>query len=116
MGYALRRRASGGTQQCEKCGLGGIVGPHYTASKAGVEGLTRAYAARLAREGITVNAVAPALIETDMIAGNMQAQSDCVPVGRFGTPEEVATVVTMLACNGFMTGRTIDVNGGMYMS
>ena len=62
------------------------------------------------------NAVAPALIETDMIAGNMQAQSDCVPVGRFGTPEEVAIVVTMLACNGLMTGRTIDVNGGMYMS
>jgi 3-oxoacyl-[acyl-carrier protein] reductase len=96
--------------------LGGIIGPHYTASKAGVEGLTRAYAARLAREGITVNAVAPALIETDMIAGHQQAKTDRVPVGRRGAPEEVAMVVTMLASNGFMTGQIIAVNGGMSMA
>jgi 3-oxoacyl-[acyl-carrier protein] reductase len=95
--------------------LGGIIGPHYTASKAGVEGLTRAYAVRLAREGITVNAVAPALIETDMIAGHQQAKADRVPVGRRGAPEEVAMVVTMLASNGFMTGQIIGVNGGMSM-
>jgi len=95
--------------------LGGIIGPHYAASKAGVEGLTRAHAARLAREGITVNAVAPALIETDMIAGHQQAKADRVPVGRLGAPEEVAMVVTMLASNGFMTGQIIAVNGGMSM-
>lgn len=92
---------------------GGIIGPHYAASKAGIDGLTRAYAARLAREGITVNAVAPALIETDMIAGHAGALAGHVPVGRLGTPEEVAEVVTMLVCNGFMTGQTIGINGGI---
>ncbi len=94
---------------------GGIVGPHYTASKAGVLGLTRAYAALLAPEGITVNAVAPALIETEMIAGNPKARPDRIPVGRFGTAEEVAGVVVMLARNGYITGQTVNVNGGLYL-
>ena len=96
--------------------LGGIVGPHYAASKAGIWGLTHSYASQLASEGITVNAVAPALIETEMIAGNPQAQPDRVPVGRLGSPQEVAYAVAMLACNGYITGQTINVNGGLYMS
>ncbi|MHB8851486.1 MAG: SDR family oxidoreductase [Acidithiobacillus ferriphilus] len=96
--------------------LGGIIGPHYTASKAGVLGLTHSYASLLAGEGITVNAVAPALIETDMIAGNPQARPERIPVGRFGTAEEVAEAVVMLASNGYITGQTINVNGGLYMS
>ena len=96
--------------------LGGIIGPHYTASKAGVLGLTHSYASLLAREGITVNAVAPALIETDMIAGNPQARPERIPAGRFGTAEEVAEAVVMLARNGYITGQTINVNGGLYMS
>ena len=96
--------------------LGGIIGPHYTASKAGLIGLTHAYASLLAREGITVNAIAPALIETDMIAGNPDARPDRIPVGRFGTVDEVADVVVMLARNGYITGQTINVNGGLYMS
>ncbi len=95
--------------------LGGIIGPHYTASKAGVLGLTHAYASLLAKEGITVNAIAPALIETDMIAGNPRAQAEMIPVGRLGTPEEVAEVAVMLAHNGYITGQTISVNGGAYM-
>ncbi len=94
---------------------GGIVGPHYTASKAGVIGLTHAYASLLAPEGITVNAVAPALIETEMIAGNPKARPDRIPVGRFGTVREVADVVVMLARNGFITGQTVNVNGGFYL-
>ena len=66
--------------------LGGIVGPHYAASKAGIWGLTHSYASQLAGEGITVNAVAPALIDTEMIAGNPQAQPERIPVGRLGSP------------------------------
>lgn len=96
--------------------LGGIVGPHYAASKAGIWGLTHSYASQLAGEGITVNAVAPALIDTEMIAGNPQAQPERIPVGRLGSPQEVADVVAMLACNGYITGQTINVNGGLYMS
>jgi 3-oxoacyl-[acyl-carrier protein] reductase len=96
--------------------LGGIIGPHYTASKAGILGLTHSYASLLAREGITVNAVAPALIETDMIAGNPQARPERIPAGRFGTAEEVAETVLMLVRNGYITGQTININGGLYMS
>ncbi|HVO85211.1 MAG TPA: SDR family NAD(P)-dependent oxidoreductase [Syntrophobacteria bacterium] len=96
--------------------LGGIIGPHYTASKAGILGLTHSYASLLAGEGVTVNAIAPALIETDMIGGNPRARAAPIPVGRFGTTEEVAEVVVMLARNGYITGQTIGVNGGLYMS
>lgn len=95
---------------------GGVIGPHYAASKAGLIGLMHSYASLLAKEGITANAVAPALIETDMIKGNPAITPDRIPQGRFGQPEEVASVVTMLATNGYITGQTINVNGGWYMS
>jgi 3-oxoacyl-[acyl-carrier protein] reductase len=95
---------------------GGVVGPHYAASKAGLLGLTRFYASRLVKEGITVNAVAPALILTDMVNANPNVKPDIIPVGRFGTVEETADVVLMLARNGYMTGQTIHVNGGWYMT
>lgn len=65
----------------------GAIGPHYNASKAGVEGLTRGYAARLVKEGITVNAVAPSLIETDMMKGQENLVSR-IPLGRFGKADE----------------------------
>jgi 3-oxoacyl-[acyl-carrier protein] reductase len=96
--------------------LGGVVGPHYAASKAGILGLTHSYTAILAREGITVNAIAPALIDTDMIRCNPHARADLIPVGRFGTVDEVAEIVVALASNGYITGQTINVNGGWYMS
>lgn len=96
--------------------LGGVVGPHYAASKAGVLGLTHFYAHLLAKEGITVNAISPALVETEMVTGNPNARADLIPVGRFGTVEETADVAVMLARNGYMTGQTINVNGGWYMS
>jgi 3-oxoacyl-[acyl-carrier protein] reductase len=95
---------------------GGIVGPHYAASKAGIHGLTHGYASWLAREGITANVIAPALIETDMIRGHARATPDRIPIGRFGRPEEVAEVAIMLARNGYITGQTINVNGGAYPS
>jgi len=95
---------------------GGIIGPHYTASKAGIVGLTHYYASHLAKEGITVNAIAPALIDTEMITDNLRARAGLIPVGRLGTVEEIAEVATMLARNGFITGQTINVNGGWYMT
>lgn len=96
--------------------VGGVVGPHYAASKAGMIGLTHSYAHLLAGEGITVNAVAPALIETEMVASNPNAKPDLIPVGRFGNVEEVAEVVLMLVANGYITGQTMNVNGGWYMT
>jgi 3-oxoacyl-[acyl-carrier protein] reductase len=96
--------------------VGGVVGPHYAASKAGMLGLTHFYAQYLAKEGITVNAIAPALVETEMVTANLNARPDRIPVGRFGLPEEVAQVAVMLARNGYMTGQTINVDGGWYMS
>jgi len=96
--------------------LGGVVGPHYASSKAGILGLTHYYAALLAKEGITVNAIAPALIATAMLDDLPKARPEVVPIGRFGTAEEVADAAVMLARNGYMTGQTINVNGGWYMS
>ncbi len=95
---------------------GGIVGPHYDASKAGIIGLTHSYATRTAKEGITVNAIAPALIDTDMVARSLGVGPDLIPVGRFGRVEEVADVAVMLAGNAYITGQTINVNGGRYSS
>src|SRR5690349_2820423 len=90
----------------------GAIGPHYNASKAGMEGLTRGYAARLIKDGITVNAVAPSLIETDMMSGRSDLAAR-IPLGRFGHPEEVAQAVMMSLGNDYMTGQTIMLNGGM---
>jgi 3-oxoacyl-[acyl-carrier protein] reductase len=95
---------------------GGVTGPHYAASKAGLLGLTHSYARHLVKEGVTVNAIAPALIETEMVTGNLTVKPDIIPVGRFGAPDEVAAVAVMLAQNGYITGQTINVNGGWYMS
>jgi len=96
--------------------LGGVVGPHYAASKAGLHGMTHYYAGHLAKEGITANVIAPALIGTEMVRSNLKAKPDLIPVGRFGECEEVADVAVMLANNGYITGQTINVNGGWYMS
>jgi 3-oxoacyl-[acyl-carrier protein] reductase len=93
-------------------GAGGI-GPHYNASKAGMEGMTRGYAARLVKEGVTVNAVAPSLIETDMVRGGLASSPSRIPLGRFGTPQECAQVVMMLVGNAYMTGQTVALSGGM---
>jgi 3-oxoacyl-[acyl-carrier protein] reductase len=96
--------------------LGGVVGPHYAASKAGLIGLAHGYAAVLAKTGVTANAIAPALIETGMLSGNPNIRKELIPVGRFGEPNEVADVALLLARNGYMTGQTINVNGGWYMA
>lgn len=93
-------------------GAGG-VGVHYNASKAGMEGLTRGYAARLVKDGITVNAVAPSLIETDMVRSGLASSASRIPLGRFGTAEECAHVVLMVIGNAYMTGQTVPLSGGL---
>ncbi len=93
---------------------GGSVGPHYAASKAGIIGLTHGFATLLVKEGITVNAIAMAQIETDMLRQATAADPSRIPVGRFGQVDEIADVALLLATNAYMTGQTISVNGGMY--
>jgi 3-oxoacyl-[acyl-carrier protein] reductase len=93
----------------------GVVGPHYNASKAGIEGLTRGYAARLVHEGITVNAVAPSLIDTEMLPSRTATASK-VPLGRLGSPEEVAHAVLAVIGIPYMTGQTVALNGGMHFN
>lgn len=95
---------------------GGVVGPYYAASKAGMLGMTHGYASLTLKEGITVNAVAPSLIETDMAHRDLRVDPKSTPIGRMGTVEEVAEVVVMLARNGYVTGQTIFVNGGRHMT
>jgi 3-oxoacyl-[acyl-carrier protein] reductase len=95
---------------------GGAVGANYAASKAGMIGLTHSLAAALVRENITVNAIAPALIETDMVTENLNAKPDLIPMVRFGSVDNVASVAVMLGMNNYMTGQTISVNCGWYMT
>jgi 3-oxoacyl-[acyl-carrier protein] reductase len=91
----------------------GSVSVAYGAAKAGVEGLTRAYALRLAQEGVTVNAIAPGLIDTEMGKPLLDAGVAArIPVGRAGTGEEIAQAALLLVRNNFMTGQTVAVNGG----
>lgn len=93
--------------------MGGLMGIHYSAAKAGMEGLTRAYASRLVKEGITVNAVAPMLIHTGEKRDNV-ARQKMVPLGRQGTAEEVAGAIMLCAGTEFMTGQTVHMSGGVY--
>lgn len=90
----------------------GSIGAHYNASKAGMEGLTRGYAARLVEHGITVNAVAPSLIATDMIADQKLDSENRLRGARVGTVQEVASAVVMVVGNAYMSGQTVLLNGG----
>lgn len=95
----------------------GSVSIAYAAAKAGMEGLTRGYALRLAQEGVTVNAIAPGLIDTEMGKPLIEAGvGQRIPVGRPGTGDEIAQAVLLLVANAFMTGQTIAVNGGTLFS
>jgi len=99
-------------------GLKGLPGQtNYSAAKAGVIGATKALAQEVGRKGVTVNAVAPGFIKTDMTEGLDEKElKNMIPVKRFGTPEEVAHAVAFLASpdSGYITGETISVNGGLY--
>ena len=89
----------------------------YGAAKAGIEGLTRAYALRLAPEGVTVNAIAPGLIDTEMGKPLIEAGVAAhIPVGRVGSGDDIAQTVLLLVQNDFITGQTLAVNGGSLFS
>ncbi|MCB1669004.1 MAG: 3-oxoacyl-ACP reductase FabG [Porticoccaceae bacterium] len=109
--------------------IGSVVGAmgnpgqtNYCATKAGVGGFTRSLAKEVGSRGITVNAVAPGFIETDMTKvlpeATVAQMLTQVPLDRLGQPEEIAAVVNFLAgdTGGYITGETIHVNGGMYMA
>lgn len=99
-------------------GLKGMPGQtNYSAAKAGVIGATKALAQEVAKRGVTVNAVAPGFIQTDMTeALNEQELKSMIPVQRFGKPEEVAHAVAFLASpdSGYITGTVLSINGGLY--
>ncbi|MEU6747289.1 SDR family NAD(P)-dependent oxidoreductase [Spirillospora sp. NPDC046719] len=92
---------------------GGIVGADYAASKAGLHGLTHFLAGRVASRGVTVNAVAPALItDTGMLPP--EADPHALPTGRFGRPEEVADLALAVLRNGYLTNQVLSLDGGAY--
>jgi 3-oxoacyl-[acyl-carrier protein] reductase len=94
---------------------GGVVGPHYAATKAGLHGLTHHLAARVASQGVTVNAIAPALIEgTRMLPGDPGELATRIPVGRLGTPAEVADLALAMLRNGYLTSKVIAIDGGIH--
>jgi 3-oxoacyl-[acyl-carrier protein] reductase len=93
---------------------GGIVGPHYAASKAGLHGLAHHLAARVACDGVTVNVIAPALITgTDMLPGDPQELARLIPVGRLGTPDEVADLALAMLTNAYLTNKVFALDGGI---
>jgi 3-oxoacyl-[acyl-carrier protein] reductase len=102
--------------------MGNAGQSNYAAAKAGVEGYCRSLASELGSRGITVNAVAPGFIKTDMTSELPETQRQAlltrVPLGRLGESSEIAALVTFLAGDaaGYITGETIHINGGMYMN
>jgi len=94
---------------------------NYAAAKSGIHGFTKALAQEGAAQGITVNAIAPGYIDTDMVRAVPEKVLEKIvariPVGRLGKPEEIAKAVLYLVAddNGFMTGSTLSVNGGQHM-
>ena len=99
-------------------GLKGLPGQtNYSAAKGGIIAATKALAQEVARKGVTVNAVAPGFIKTDMTEGlDEAALKKTIPANRFGTPEEVADLVAFLVSPnaGYITGNVISINGGLY--
>ena len=120
--HLMKRRGGRIVNVTSVVGFAGNAGQvNYAAAKAGIVGFTRALAKELGGRSITVNAVAPGLIDTDMTRdlgpGQRARMLEQIPLGRLGAPEEIAAAVTFLASPGagYITGETLHVNGGMYM-
>jgi 3-oxoacyl-[acyl-carrier protein] reductase len=95
--------------------IGGAISADYAASKAGLHGITHFIAGRVARQGVTVNAIAPALIaETAMLPGDPAELALRIPVGRLGTAAEVADLALAILRNGYMTNQVVSIDGGLY--
>ncbi|HDO19615.1 MAG TPA: 3-oxoacyl-ACP reductase FabG [Thermoplasmatales archaeon] len=96
--------------------MGGTVGEHYAASKAGVIGLTFSLASELARYGIRANAVAPGPVDTELLSEEIKEKlKELAPLKRIAKPEEIAHAVKFLIENKYVTGEVLDINGGRYM-
>jgi 3-oxoacyl-[acyl-carrier protein] reductase len=96
---------------------GGIIGAHYASSKAGLHGLAHSLSKQAVGAGVTVNVVAPALIESDMLPagpGDRERLAASLPVGRLGTAEEVADLVAAVVRNAFVTNQSFLVDGGLH--
>jgi len=93
---------------------GGVIGPDYAASKSGLHGLTHFLASRAAKDGVTVNALAPGFIDTPMLPGDPAELAESVPVGRVGRPEEVAELSVAVIRNGYVTSHVFSIDGGMH--
>ena len=124
---AARAMVAAGTRGCiinlsSQAMRGAPLGVHYSATKAGVAGLTRAMALALAPHGIRVNAIAPGLTDTAQprygsTEDELRAMAAALPIPRFGTPEDIAGLALYLASDaaGWVTGQTMHINGGSYM-
>jgi 3-oxoacyl-[acyl-carrier protein] reductase len=91
---------------------GGVIGPDYAASKAGLHGVVHFLASRVAADGVTVNALAPGFVETAMLPDEPQKLAKTVPAGRVGRPEEVADLAVAVLRNGFVTSKILIIDGG----
>jgi len=95
---------------------GGVVGPHYASSKSALHGLVHWLASAYAKSGITVNGVAPALIqETTMLPGKNDELAQKIPIGRLGYPEEVAETILWMVKTGYVTNKVVGVDGGFFV-
>ncbi|KAM3075274.1 hypothetical protein ACMFMG_007283 [Clarireedia jacksonii] len=95
---------------------GGVIGPHYASSKSALHGLVHWLASAYAERGITVNGVAPALIaETKMLPGSNEELAKKIPIGRLGTPDEIAATVEWMVKTGYVTNKVVGVDGGMFV-
>ena len=93
---------------------GGVIGPDYASSKAGLHGLTHFLGNHVAADGVTVNALAPGFIETAMLPGDPRQLAKATPIGRVGRPEEVADLALAILRNGYITNQAFSIDGGMY--
>lgn len=95
---------------------GGVLSAAYSASKGGMEGLMHYYATCLSRSGVTANALAPALLATDMVDAMPHLDPQTLPLGRLGRADELWPATQMLLESSYITGQTVHVNGGLYMT